>query len=118
MESARELNLVGAVALVSNRIFKVAMKAWQLLSSKKKWTKGVMAAGPRGGKREIKDPEAICWCAAGAIFKCYEHPDINRVLIKLERELKIYGHLSITIWNDAPSRKFSEVRALLKKLDI
>lgn len=103
------------------------MKIWQLLSSRKKWTRNTFARYANGHVCSIHSPTASRWCLSGAAHKCY--PDINKmfnVIDKIDNEiLKRIGSearppaLSVIVYyNDNPKRKFSEIKTLVKKLDV
>lgn len=46
------------------------MKAHELLADESKWTTGSYARKANGAPVHFDSPEAVCWCAAGAIWKC------------------------------------------------
>jgi hypothetical protein len=53
-----------------------ALKAARaLIADESRWTKGHMARGPYGELRDANAPEAVCWCAVGAIRKVTETDD-------------------------------------------
>ena len=92
------------------------MKAWELLRTKKQWCQGTSARTETGGTTNSQNPDAASWCILGAISKCYGHDqDYEAQTFLFRRKSRIK---SMSIWNDNPQRKFSEVKALLKKLDI
>ena len=90
------------------------MKAFELLSDESKWCKQVVARTIGGILCDWNSPEAVRWCAMGAVLKCYSMTDEMRpTMIKLWRGLK--GE-SIAVWNDASN--FQTVHNKLKELDI
>lgn len=48
----------------------VLIAARNLIASPAAWTKGVMARREDGRGADVKGPEAVCWCALGAIRRC------------------------------------------------
>ena len=51
----------------------------------------------------------------GALLACYEGAEFERVEALLSQTL---GRLGMITWNDAPERKYEEVKALVDELDI
>lgn len=47
------------------------MKVYELIDSPEKWTKGVYARNACGFSVEPTNPVATCWCAWGALQRCY-----------------------------------------------
>lgn len=91
------------------------MKAWELLSKPGAWTKGTFAKNVQGIMRNSLDSDACCWCAMGAISRCYtESPSGTQPFID-KLSLRI-GH--IPSWNDHPDRTQEDVVSILKELDI
>ena len=89
------------------------MKAYELLSSEDKWTKGYMARDSKGRRVTPNSPEATCWCVLGAISKCYEESSTLDIVDKLS---EIIEYREIGVWNDFSTYK--KVIDLLKSLDI
>jgi hypothetical protein len=103
------------------------MKAWKLLSSSARWTKGSFARNNRGYVVDHHDDNACRWCAVGAIYKCYGEfsyknivfgsSNIACVLPKLQEFIKKNTlFYNISDWND--NSDYKTVREVLKKLDI
>lgn len=88
------------------------MKAWELLSDESKWTKLEQAKGANGLLADPQGTEAVCFCAYGAIKRCYGSDFLYQVR-KLERHIApdVIGY-----WND--THTWAEVHAKLKALDI
>jgi hypothetical protein len=84
------------------------MKAYELLDSPAKWTKGGTARDVAGNIVDHADKDAVCWCVLGAVWK------IGGFATEL------YDRLGdcVVDWNDAPERIYEEVIAVLKELDI
>lgn len=87
-------------------------KAYELLAKPDSWTQGEYAETDSGRGVEADSPDAVCWCAWGAIIRVYGvgWETIGRV------EHRVGD--SITAWNDNPDRTHAEVLAVLKELDI
>ena len=90
------------------------MKAWQLLRTKKQWCQYSNAINKKSELVNPRHKTAVSWCAYGAIYKCYPL-GFSRIEQQLEASIPYW---SLEFWNDDPARKFSEVKAVLKKLDI
>lgn len=90
------------------------MKVSQLLSRPSRWGKGYLAKDSKGRPVGPLDPSAIKFCLDGAIERCYKTDSrrVTRILLNL-----IEGP-SISHFNDAPNRRFRDIRALLKKAKI
>lgn len=82
------------------------MKIKELLVSEEQWTKGMLTRGHNGVAKQ--------WCLLGAIVQCYSDEEIKAIAAKIHTEVGP----NITGYNDAPERKFSEIKALVEKLDI
>lgn len=104
------------------------MKIWQLFSSKKKWTQKTYARFSNGHQCLLGSAGASRWCLMGALHKCYStvrgfesaRTKINDELLERfkEKPIKVKSISDIVAWNDTPGRKFSEVKALVKKLNV
>lgn len=97
------------------------MKAWQLLDSPEKWTKGENARDGKGRVIEPTAQDACCWCINGILMRMYPTDMGSKTenarceaWDKLER--RIGGN--VIHWQDAPERTHQEVLAVLKELDI
>lgn len=60
----------------------VLARARELLSDRAKWTEGTLARGEWGGHVTPYEPEAVQWCAVGAVEKCaydlqFEVPELQ-----------------------------------------
>ena len=88
------------------------MKAYELLSDESKWTKCGIARDMYGNVCPARSTEAICWCAVGAVEKCYDDKEYSINIGRLYME----SDGNIGRWND--STTFEEVKAMLTKLDI
>ncbi len=94
------------------------MKVYELLHSPERWTKDFLAkTEDRMEGREPHDSDAVCWCALGAILKCYPDTWIDVVRRVLDA-LIARGYQGIEEWNDSPLTKYEDVIALFKELDL
>lgn len=91
------------------------MKAWELLSDPKAWTKGAFARAANGRSCDIDSGKAVRWCVMGAIDHCYAK-EAGPKAAKLASN--ILGSDSIAFWNDCSTTKHADVVAILKRLDI
>lgn len=48
------------------------MKVKELLADPARWTKEELSRDKWGYRLHPRDEEAICWCIAGGIMKCYQ----------------------------------------------
>jgi hypothetical protein len=98
------------------------MKAWELLSSRHRWTKRAFARLENGDETESTDPDAVCWCVGGAIERIY--PDVCEIRVKIYIKLNQYLRKEFKYdggpinWNDIPTTTHEEVVRVLKELDI
>lgn len=96
------------------------MKAYELLNKPEKWTRGALGRWPNGEPCWATNDDTVCWCALGAIERCYgfgttlTHLNRGRVA-KVVREL---GYADVGSWNDDPATTYEDVVKLLKELDI
>jgi len=91
------------------------MKIKELLTDESKWTQRSFAKTSSGRTVTWDDPEACCWCLAGAGRKCYGWT-VWRDSIRDVIEAEI--NTDSVYFNDFPKRTFAEVKALVEKLDI
>lgn len=101
------------------------MKVQDLLTDPTKWARQGYAFAGDGRHVIPTDPEATCWCLAGAVRRCYRSNKAHQVLRRVASKLKLglFRSLSnpdstIANWNDAPEREFADVQALVKELNI
>jgi len=103
-------------------------KCWHLLERPRTWTQKYSA------RIEMRptvadDPGADCWCALGAIIKCYPDPvKQEAVVLLVSRHLERVHHVPryhtdfdhdvITRWNDAPRRTHQEVCQVFHFLNV
>lgn len=92
------------------------MKAWQLIDSPEKWTQKSFARTDGGSDVSVFSSYAVCFCAYGALTRCYPgESDYQNAVAKLR---KAVPHGYVAGWNDAKGRTWQEVHAVLKELDI
>jgi hypothetical protein len=98
------------------------MKAYELLSSPEKWTKGAYARDEEGVSISCKSPEAVQFCSLGAIERCYPNnpfPIMNKldavIKSKYGNEERRYG---LVTFNDAPETTYEQVIEVLKEADV
>jgi hypothetical protein len=93
------------------------------------WCQESPAKDAHGKKLEAFDPEAVQWCALGAIQKVYpawQWPEtMDRVLGALcvsEKALACMTNTdkacSLMEWNDDPRTTFQEIKSILLSADI
>lgn len=93
------------------------MKAYELLSDESRWAKKSYAYEFEGGPCDPKSGNAVAWCVLGAIERCYYDGVRNGVYADVINKVrKRVGPISA--WNDARERKYEEVVAVLKELDV
>lgn len=100
------------------------MKMHELLDSPEKWTQKAMARDKDGFSKFEWSEDAVCWCMAGACMRCYPSRDeacsvwrrLNRHVTSDVSPWPAYE--DATAWNDDPERKYEDVVAVLKELDV
>jgi hypothetical protein len=83
----------------------------------KGWCQGDGARGATGKVVRPLDPDAVCFCAVGAIDRVCEGDDLLREEAWHRLRLGIFGDIRgpIVKWNDAPERTKPEVLAAFQK---
>lgn len=100
------------------------MKAHELLAKPERWTKHAMARLANLTPVNVGHPQAVCFCAIGALARCYNDGTVEgtsrfvSVRSKLRERVKQLGFSGIIGWNDDGVRTHEEVLAVLKELDI
>ena len=105
------------------------MKAWELISEAGCWTRLVAARNLQGEPVHEDSADATCWCAIGAIAKCYKTATGQEgAMYKLCRYLQTVLHIPrrgydmdhdvVARWNDDRKRTQAEVVGTLKHLMI
>jgi hypothetical protein len=90
------------------------MKAWQLLSDRSKWTKNALARDANGYPTDANSPEAVKWCASGAIHRCYRDARKRTRAIRKAQRLTGIGSL----WSLNDREGYDAVLAILKDCDV
>ena len=94
------------------------MKIRELLSDESKWIQGAYAIDAKGRTVHPQDPRAERWCLLGAVSHCYRDGEEREQIkdrIGSEFRLPLSGY-EVANWNDWAD--FSEVKALVDRLDI
>lgn len=89
------------------------MTLQKLFKTKKNWCQGASARSATGRAVKVDSPRAVAWCLGGALELCYHHD--MRPDKKLSKVIKTN---LFSNWNDDPKRKFSEVKRLVKELNL
>lgn len=97
------------------------MKVYELLDKPEKWIQGELAKNAKGETTLPTSQDAVCYCLMGALMKCYGNKSsiipIEAKVRKALGEDQFHGG-SYVNWNDDPQRKYEEVLALVKELDL
>jgi hypothetical protein len=95
------------------------MKVYKLLADEARWTRDKLSRNIDGDGVWPLEEEAVSWCVAGAIMKCYPHDTIGETIERLHQYLKTnLNYDLVSFWNDAPERTHDEVISVLRELDI
>jgi len=105
------------------------MKVKDLLTDESKWTQNEFARDAKGKRCSSTSSRATQWCIVGAINKCYELGLTHMKMLQLTaNHIKssepqranppLHVNTIISRWNDNPSRTFTDVQALVNRLDI
>lgn len=90
------------------------MKAWELLSDKRKWTQGALARSQSGEVCLVHSDVAESFCARGAIYRLYGDcisPTNEACRVALQRH-----QMGITFVNDMLG--YDAVLSVLKEADV
>lgn len=91
------------------------MKVYELLDKPEKWTKDVLARDAEGSSVDPNDEYAVCWCAWGAVEKCYPSEPENLAVEELIQEELGDRWVDVTCFND--DNTYEDVINLFKKID-
>lgn len=105
------------------------MKAHELLSSPEAWCQESPAEDAHGNKVHALHPNAVKWCALGAIQKTYPRLEWGRAMDSLLRALSVSekGIAQLTKcdkecclmeWNDDRQYSFEDIRKILIQADL
>jgi hypothetical protein len=90
------------------------MKLEELFTNPERWCKGFQAVNANGRPVRAVADNAVAWCIAGALYKCYpKNEDWHAVQLKLRE--RINGQ-RLHDWNDNPKTTFADVRKLINGL--
>ncbi len=91
-------------------------KIRDIFADPNRWCKRRFAQDAQGNPVLIQDPNAVCWCLAGALDLCYpvdNRPSFMNVVGRIYDKI---GTVSISLWND--KHGYDKVKALVDELDI
>jgi hypothetical protein len=105
------------------------MKAHQLLSSSDIWCQESPAEDAHGNKVPAFHPQAVKWCALGALQKVYPPLELEEAMDRLLRALSVsekgIGRLSkwdkacsLMEWNDDRNSSFRDIREILFEANV
>lgn len=93
----------------------LTMKLKDLFTDTSKWTQHYSSRDRHTAPCPIDCKDAVCWCLAAAIDKCYmplERADIRNKITKY------IGFPSIMLYNDNDKTTFNDIKQLVETLDI
>jgi hypothetical protein len=98
------------------------MKAHELIADPEHWTRHAYARNSDGLPTDPEAPDAVCWCALGAIHRCYGYrpydDDFRGIMTRYYQAVEdAYGDKSVVNVNDRADGH-PKVLAILKQLDI
>lgn len=81
------------------------------------WTQGDYARDAAGHEVDPRDPEAVCWCAQGAIWKagCTAEFQAISVLCTHINDTPGWYVDTVIAWNDHPDRTAEEVATTMRE---
>lgn len=86
----------------------------ELFNDRKRWCKESFAKTESGGFASARSPDTVSWCLMGGIDKVYGSTyAASKIRAKIMHKVGVIG-----LWNDRVRRRFSDVVALVKELDI
>lgn len=108
------------------------MKIYELLEKPESWTQGVSARDKNGKYTATSSKDAVCWCLAGAIMRCYgrqfpeemstPEAEIAARVGAIDEKIRLFVTRTVAkdyvTWNDEPHRKHQDVLNLVRNLDI
>lgn len=96
-------------------VAEVLNRAADLLTPEGAWTQGAGARDRDGRALVAPHPNAVCWCAFGAIAQVGgDNPDCTSVVYRASRLLDHDQKLDIIEWQDKHGRTQAEVVAALR----
>jgi hypothetical protein len=105
------------------------MKAHQLLSSSAIWCQESPAEDARGNQVSAFHPQAVKWCALGALQRVYPPWEWEAAMDRLLRALSVSDKgieqlsksdkaCSLMEWNDDRNSSFRDIREILFEADV
>jgi hypothetical protein len=93
---------------------KHAQRAYELLLDRKRWTTGVLARDKDGDMVSVRNTDAVCWCAEGAITRVtkgtFDAPEkdgdrrFRELALQLGEQLRVRGFgAAVFAVNDGPN---------------
>ena len=88
-----------------------------LLSDESKWTKGARARTADGGVTWSTADNACCWCLSGALRHVTDamYDDRHYAMVDALDAACPSATLSYIEWQDKPSRRFADIKALIAR---
>lgn len=101
---------------MSKTVSEVLFAAADLIEPEGAWTQGCSARDAQGNQTSATRKQAVCWCAAGAIWhEVGDHSSFTADAATDELEQTLGGMIPVGTWNDAPDRTQAEVVAKLRE---
>ena len=87
--------------------------ARELLSTPERWTKGWSARDAAGNRLATTDPDAVCWCAGGAVERITGGSTQSGGKAEIVLAIVLPDKaICLGLWNDAPSTTHADILAL------
>ena len=95
-------------------------KAWQLFEDRPElWCKGHLAVDKDNKPISPISKNALRFSAVGALMNTYSYAKLHKPIVLLAVKVHAEGYPGTPQeWNDHPERRFNDMFAMLKKLDI
>ena len=88
------------------------MTVAELLDSPEKWTKRAFAKDADGRHVNEQSDRAVCWCLAGAVWRCYGcGPEADEAFEKLWKHVALHG--AVSKFNDHYTTIFEDIRRVV-----
>jgi hypothetical protein len=96
------------------RVLDILIRARKLIEAPERWTKGAMARNSVGARVSAYAPDAICFCAQGALKKASDWDDhLSQAALRLNRAITIpVGYIT---YNDEPETTHADILALFDR---
>lgn len=93
------------------------MKVRELLSDERRWTTGAHARDSAGQVVCYTSLDAVCFCLAGAVRRCYPVVEAEKILLRMHDVLApTYG--STPCFNDDPKTSFTDILKFVEEMNI